>query len=159
MNLWVFITAKFYIKLDGCCPSKACIVELINHVIALQKCMCKTVIKPEIDRGHRKVIRSTHLRQSPIAWQSGADSTDNSAVNQTYVMLTPHPLLVPWSRNSRAIPLSPPPHMGRTACTEPQCLYKGAPYLSFKPNVRLEANSIHFLRADRNSTSQERLPS
>jgi hypothetical protein len=28
---------------------------------------------------------------------------------------------------SRAIPLPPP--MGRTACTEPQCLYKGALYL------------------------------
>jgi len=67
--------------------------------------------------------------------------------------LTPHPLLVPWSRKSRAIPLillcvvrpvqnlsacttvhftftytSTPP-MGRTACTEPQCLYKGALYL------------------------------
>ena len=63
------------------------------------------------------------------------------------------PLLVPWSRKSRAIPLhrqltyglyraseacttlhftftytSTPP-MGRTACTEPQCLYNGALYL------------------------------
>ena len=41
----------------------------------------------------------------------------------------PHPLLVPWSRKSRAIPLLPP--MGRTACTEPQCLYKGALYFYF----------------------------
>jgi hypothetical protein len=32
------------------------------------------------------------------------------------VTLTPHPLLVPWST----------PSMGRTASTEPQCLYKGA---------------------------------
>jgi len=40
------------------------------------------------------------------------------------VTLTPHPLLVPWSGNSRAIPLLPP--MDRTACTEPQCLYNGA---------------------------------
>jgi len=45
------------------------------------------------------------------------------------VKLTPHPLLVPWSRKSRAIPLLPP--MGHTACTEPQCLYKGALYLFF----------------------------
>jgi hypothetical protein len=44
------------------------------------------------------------------------------------VTLTPHPLLVPWSRKSRAIPLPPPP-MAHTACTEPQCLYKGALYL------------------------------
>ena len=65
--------------------------------------------------------------------------------------LTLHPLLVPWSRKSRAIPLLPlwaiqpvqslsactrvhfnfiytsTPPMGRTACTEPQCLYNGAP--------------------------------
>ena len=41
--------------------------------------------------------------------------------------VTPHPLLAQWSRNSRAIPLFLP--MGRTACTEPQCLYKGAFYL------------------------------
>ena len=43
--------------------------------------------------------------------------------------LTPHPLLVPWSRKSRAIPLLPP--MWRTACTEPQCLYRGALYLLY----------------------------
>ena len=35
------------------------------------------------------------------------------------VTLTPHPLLVPWSRKGRAIPLPLP--MGRMACTEPQC--------------------------------------
>ena len=45
------------------------------------------------------------------------------------VTLTPHPLLEPWSRKGRAIPLLPP--MGRTACTEPQCLYKGALYSYF----------------------------
>jgi hypothetical protein len=57
------------------------------------------------------------------------------------VKLTSHPLLVPWSRKSRAIPLLPllavrPVQsssactvelylystIGRTACTEPQCL-------------------------------------
>jgi len=65
----------------------------------------------------------------------------------------PSPLLLPWSRKSRAIPLFPLwavrpvqslsactmvhftftytsiPPMGRTACTEPQCLYNGALYL------------------------------
>jgi len=73
------------------------------------------------------------------------------------VTLTPHPLLMPWSRKGRTIPLLPlwavrpvqslsactrahftftlqysytsTPPMGRTACTEPQCLYKGALYL------------------------------
>ena len=43
------------------------------------------------------------------------------------VTLTPHPILVPWSGKSRAIPLLP--LMGRTACTEPQCLYKGSLYV------------------------------
>ena len=43
------------------------------------------------------------------------------------VRLTPHPLLVPWSRKTRAIPLLP--LLARTACTEPQCLYEGALYL------------------------------
>jgi len=28
--------------------------------------------------------------------------------------------------------------MGRTACTEPQCLYKGALYLFYLPNTSLE---------------------
>ena len=65
----------------------------------------------------------------------------------------PSPILVPWSRKSRAIPLLPLwavrpvqslsacttvhftftytsiPPMDRTACTEPQCLYNGALYL------------------------------
>jgi hypothetical protein len=43
------------------------------------------------------------------------------------VTLTPHPLLVPWSWKGTAIPLLP--RMGRSACTEPQCLYQGALYL------------------------------
>jgi len=65
----------------------------------------------------------------------------------------PSPLLVPWSRKSRAVPLLPlravrPAQslsactrvhftftftsalpMGRTVCTEPQCLYRGSLYL------------------------------
>ena len=69
------------------------------------------------------------------------------------VTLTPHPVLVPWPRKIRAIHLLPlwavrpvqslsactsvrftftytsTPPMGRTACTEPQCLYNGALYL------------------------------
>ena len=43
------------------------------------------------------------------------------------VTLTPHSLLVPWSRKSRAITLLPP--MGRTTRTDPQCLYKCELYL------------------------------
>ena len=42
---------------------------------------------------------------------------------------TPHPLLVPWSWKSRAIPLLP--LLSSTACTEPQCLYNGPLYLYF----------------------------
>jgi hypothetical protein len=39
------------------------------------------------------------------------------------VTLTPHPLLVPLVVKDLSYTSSPP--MGRTACTEPQCLYKG----------------------------------
>ena len=38
--------------------------------------------------------------------------------------LTPRPVLVPWPTKSRAITLLP--LWGRTACTEPQCLYSTA---------------------------------
>ena len=53
------------------------------------------------------------------------------------VTLTPHPLLLPWSWNDRAIPLLPlwavRPVQSLSACTRghftlPQCLYKGALY-------------------------------
>ena len=56
-----------------------------------------------------------------------------------YVKLTPHPLLVPWSRNSRAIPLLPLcavlPVQSLSGCTvqlylyspyEPYCLYRAS---------------------------------
>jgi len=42
------------------------------------------------------------------------------------VTLTPHPLLVPWSRKSRALPLPPPLYF-----TTPQALYTGALTLLF----------------------------
>jgi len=42
------------------------------------------------------------------------------------VTLTAHHHLVSWLRKNRAIPL---PTMGRTDCTEPQCLYKGVLYV------------------------------
>jgi len=41
--------------------------------------------------------------------------------------LTPHPLLVPLVMKEESYTSTPP--MGHTACTEPQCLYKGALYL------------------------------
>jgi len=40
------------------------------------------------------------------------------------VTLTPHPLLVPLVMKEYSYTSTPP--AGRTACTEPQCLYKGA---------------------------------
>ena len=43
------------------------------------------------------------------------------------VTLTPHPLLVPLVMKEWSYTSTPP--MGRTACTEPQCPYKGALYL------------------------------
>jgi len=48
------------------------------------------------------------------------------------VTLTPHPLLVPLGMKEYSCTSTPP--MGRTACTEPQCLYKGALY---KNNERI----------------------
>jgi len=43
------------------------------------------------------------------------------------VTLTFHPLLVPLFMKEQSYSSTPP--LGRTACTEPQCLYKGALYL------------------------------
>ena len=68
--------------------------------------------------------------------------------------LSPHSLLVPWSKKRRTIPLLPywphglyrasvpvqcsytsTPPIGRTACTEPQCLYSTAiPLLPYWPH-------------------------
>ena len=45
------------------------------------------------------------------------------------VTLILHPVIVQWSWMKRYSYTSTPP-MGRTACTEPQCLYKGALYFS-----------------------------
>jgi len=45
------------------------------------------------------------------------------------VTLTPHPLLVPLVMKEWSYTSTTP--MGRTACTEPQCLYKGDLYLFF----------------------------
>ena len=47
------------------------------------------------------------------------------------VTLTSHPLLVPLAMKEYSYTSTPP--MGRTACTEPQCLYKGALYLTSQP--------------------------
>ena len=63
------------------------------------------------------------------------------------VTLTPHSLLVPWSRKGRAtLP------MGRTACTEPQCLYKGALYLTFLCALHFLRQAHSFLRIKRQRT-------
>jgi len=43
------------------------------------------------------------------------------------VTLSPHPFLVPLVMKDKSYISTPP--MGRTVCTEPQCLYKGALYL------------------------------
>ena len=45
------------------------------------------------------------------------------------VKLTPHPLLV--QLDMKEYSYNSTPTMARTACTEPQCLYKGALYLYF----------------------------
>jgi len=89
----------------------------------------------------------------PASCKMGTGSFPGGGKSDRGVALTPDPLLVPWSRKSRAIPLFLPwalrpvqslsacttvhftfsytstPPMDRTACTEPQCLYNGALYL------------------------------
>jgi len=81
------------------------------------------------------------------------------------VLLTTHPLLVTWSRKSRAIPLLPlcavrpvqnlsacttvhftftytsTPPMCRTACPEPQCLYNGALYI-YLTTINMRVNEF-----------------
>ena len=49
------------------------------------------------------------------------------------VTLTPYPLLVPLVMKEQSYTSTPP--MGCTACTEPQCLYKGALYLYLQTRV------------------------
>jgi hypothetical protein len=44
----------------------------------------QTVIKRQIERGHRTVTRLTRCRESRISWQTGTDSTDKGSVRQTY---------------------------------------------------------------------------
>jgi len=75
------------------------------------------------------------------------------------VTLTPDPLLVPWSRKDRVIPLLPlwavrpvqysytsTSPIGRTACTEPQYLYSRAipllPLLAVRPVQSLNACTV-----------------
>jgi hypothetical protein len=48
------------------------------------------------------------------------------------VTLTPHPLLVPLVMKELSYTSTPP--MGRSACTEPQCLYNGALHLYYSMN-------------------------
>ena len=56
------------------------------------------------------------------------------------VTLTPHPLLVSLVMKKYSYTSTPP--VGRTACTEPQCLYKGALYLY---NAKTRQAVFHFL--------------
>jgi hypothetical protein len=54
------------------------------------------------------------------------------------VTLTPHPLLVPLVMKYR---YTSTPLMGRTACTEPQCLYEGALYFNY---CNITFNGIYY---------------
>ena len=61
--------------------------------------------------------------QPPVQWVPGLSPGGKVRPGRA---ADPSPLLVPRSRKSRAIPLLP--QWASTACTEPQCLYKGALY-------------------------------
>ena len=69
-------------------------------------------------------IRDLGPTQSPVQWVPGLSPGVKSGRGVT---LTPHPLLVPLVMKEWSYTSTTP--MGRTACTEPQCLYKGALYL------------------------------
>jgi hypothetical protein len=61
------------------------------------------------------------------------------------VTLTPHPLLVPLVMKEWSYISTPP--MGRTACTEPQCLYKCAVYLTLLPySAADDTGAFHIAR-------------
>jgi len=100
--------------------------------------------------------------QPPVQWVPGLSPGLKSGRGVT---LTPHPLLVPWSRKSRPIPYSPygtyglsrasvpveysytsTPSMDCTACTEPQCLYSIAipllPLWAVRPVQSLSACTV-----------------
>ena len=52
----------------------------------------------------------------------------------------PSPLLIPWSWKGRGYNSTPP--VGRTACTEPHCLYKGALYLTMYYVLKFQAKLL-----------------
>jgi hypothetical protein len=56
------------------------------------------------------------------------------------VTLTPHPLLVPWSWKSRAIPLLP------LWAIQPQCLYMSALYFTYLKDMTLAWHFRHYTR-------------
>ena len=59
------------------------------------------------------------------------------------VTLTPHPLLVPLVMKEQSYTSNTP--IGRTACTEPQCLFKGDLYLFYhEPNTDLKILRAEF---------------
>ena len=64
--------------------------------------------------------------QHPVQLVPGLSRGEKSGRGVT---LTAHPLLVPLVMKEYSYTSTPP--MGRTACTEPQCLHKGALYLFF----------------------------
>ena len=71
----------------------------------------------------RSVLRPTLF---PVHWVQGLSPGVKSGRGVT---LTPHPFLVPLVMKEYSYTSTLP--MDRTACTEPQCLYKGDLYLYF----------------------------
>jgi hypothetical protein len=70
----------------------------------------------------RPALGPTH---PPVQW---VPSLPQGVKNGRAVTLTTHLLLVPLVMKEKSYASTP--SMGRTACTEPQCLYKGALYLT-----------------------------
>jgi len=73
---------------------------------------------------------SAPVQTGPVAHPSSCTMSTGSfpgVKSGRAVTLSTYPLLVPWSKKEQSYTSTPP--IGRTACTETQCLYKGTLYL------------------------------
>jgi hypothetical protein len=141
-NEIIFITQKFR-NISVNCSRKYIITYLRLHIPRLRIPVLLHIRLHCLDRN--TVTLSTYLRVQPLVEarfstpvHTGPGAHPASCTMGTGpfpglksgrgVTLTPHPLLVPrpWMKSYTSTP-----PMVRMACTEPQCLYKGALYPYF----------------------------
>ena len=148
--LYIFISVFFVRNFDFISFALALVLHLLPFAIlsAISIFILLSAFKMHLYLHHLNVmLRTTQFTMEKTNSRASCTSTGKSAIRLTNTVkygyrvfpvgkerpgrdTDPSPLLMPWSRKSTAIPLLPP--MGRTACTEPQCLYKGALYSTVK---------------------------